>query len=174
MNEEIKTRIIKSLTDDFNRVVGSGLVLDTEGVQYNVEYIGDSPKIELKLFFRKEEADYIECPMEFERVGYGPNELGIKFGNNQSLYYNSLGKWSVYHFDSPVKTKICKTPTPKDELEVGKWYFCTDSDNFTNIDYIHQYHLYLEEGECAHSTGKDVMTSGLNWVNWYEVVEDEY
>ena len=172
MNKEIKTRIIKSLTDDFNRVVESGLVLDTEGVQYHFDYEIDSAKIELELFFRKEEADYIECPMEFERVG--ETTLGLKFGDNQLLYYNSSGMWFVNHFDNPVKTKICTTPTPKNKLEVGKWYYCTDNDNFTTMEYINNYHLYLGEDKYMYITGEDIIISKMHWINWYEVVEDEY
>ena len=124
--------------------------------------------------FRKEEVDYIECPMEFERVGCGPNELGMKFGNNQSLYYNSLGKWFVSNFDNPIKTKICTTPTPKDELEVGKWYYCMDFTNMTRVSNIHNYHLYLGEGKYVYTNGNYIAVLDANWDNCYEVVEDEY
>ena len=171
MNEEIKTRIIKSLINDLNRVVGSGFVLDDKRLQYNVEYIGDSPKIELKVSFRKEEADYIESPMEFEKVG--DNTLGIKFGNNQSLFY-SINKWNVGSFYVPIKTKICKTPTPQNELEVGKWYYCMDCTDMTRVNYINNYHLYLGEDKYMYITGEDIIISKMHWINWYEVVEDEY
>jgi len=66
--------------------------------------------------------------------------MGIKFGNFQEIYWNYEDRsWGVETcLPSYLKTKLVKCS--KEDVEIGKWYYCTvrDVPDFS----VHQ-HYYL-------------------------------
>jgi len=85
--------------------------------------------------------DVILVPDEIEFSNkYHDFSMGLKFGNSQNLFYVINNKaWAVGTGEfNTIKTKLVKCS--KEDVEIGKWYYCTvrDVPDFS----VHQ-HYYL-------------------------------
>lgn len=179
MDEKLKN-ILKKIENDYKYFMHRGLKSEVNDCEYDVEFMGNSGNIELKIKFNKKEKEkeYIECPINFRSL-FGT--LGLEFGNKQVLCYDDTFRiWKVTTImpTFKTKTKISKTPTPQDKLEVGKWYYCTHMNIDDDRDHkpIEQFHLYLGENEYIWIDGDDnsLLISEAHYKHWHEVVEDEY
>ena len=122
---------------------------------------------ELKKEEVKEE-EYIEIPFLSD---YCFN-IGLIVNKKQTLnYYSQTNTYIVSHNNNnKYKLKVRKTPTPVENLEVGKFYLVhkDDSDLDSIISHITNYKLYLGNGEYVfYNNG--FRQDDFIWKYWHEV-----
>ena len=147
---------------------------ECKNYQTNLDPIAKLP--EMCLHYKpKDETIYVPEGIEFtERQGvYG---MGLRFGNNQELYYfyrsslSSDGLWKVDESSKQLKVKTKLTPIDRKDLKAGDWAYLSGY-KVTVGDCKSQYHLIVNSGESKWIDREDIKTSNIsdNSVNWWKV-----
>lgn len=144
---------------------------------YNKKYFDNHSNKELYvdevLVLEPEKEEFVDCPMEFEKIHSEKKILSLMFGDEQVIYYTDIyNKWfvSIAMLHNLVKTKIRKEPTLHEELEIGKWY-CV---NLEKKD-IEDFELYLGDNMFKYvNNTNEIKNQGLDsFDDYHEVVVDE-
>ena len=123
---------------------------------------------------KEQEYEYIKSP--FKSDCWNDDVKSLIVNDKQTLYYGEdtfrvvdIKKGELYNL------KVCVTPTPKDKLEIGKWYVASDKPiSKDKIDEIENYHLSLGVGEYVfYSDDGSFIKDNNCWKYWHEVVLDE-
>ena len=124
----------------------------------------------------KDDTIYVPDCIEFEKVGGG--RFGLKFGNDQCLFWGSLNKiWRVGIYFKRNKIKCKLIPCEREELAVGDWAYATNIVDYDNKKEPVNYKLIISDKEHLYIRFEDNIyypqPSDLTFSNWYKVVPVE-